>query len=247
MKDRSLFEKVRNQKPDCFIVVGWYHMVPKSWRDLAPAYGMHASLLPRYSGGAPLVWAMIKGEEKTGITLFRFGSGVDSGPILDQAETPIQFGDDIGTLYARIESLGLELLRNNIPKLVNGTARFRSQDESLRTTFPQRSPADGLLSWRGTRFEVYNFVRAQTRPYPGAFFEFLGTRIKVWRCAIGPGDRVDSDGIGLAKAVDEGLLVNVLDGKILIREAEINGKVIRDKALSDMFSHEKELDLKALK
>ena len=90
MRDPALLEKVACWKPEAFLVSGWYHMVPRKWRALAPAYGLHASLLPDYSGGAPLVWAMIKGEEKTGITLFQLGDGVDDGPILGQAETPIR-------------------------------------------------------------------------------------------------------------------------------------------------------------
>ena len=77
MADPLLLENVTAWKPDAFLVAGWYHMIPKSWRKIAPAYGLHASLLPDYSGGAPLVWAMINGETKTGITCFQMNDGVD--------------------------------------------------------------------------------------------------------------------------------------------------------------------------
>ena len=89
MSDERLYLAVSSWKPNAFIVAGWYHKVPKRWRMLAPAYGLHASLLPAYSGGAPLVWAMINGESTTGITLFLLDDGVDTGPILDQATTQI--------------------------------------------------------------------------------------------------------------------------------------------------------------
>ena len=82
MQSPALMSTIQVWKPDIFIVSGWYHMIPKALRDLAPAYGLHASLLPDYSGGAPLVWAMINGESKTGITLFKMAGGVDNGPLL---------------------------------------------------------------------------------------------------------------------------------------------------------------------
>jgi methionyl-tRNA formyltransferase len=82
MNEPGLFQTVTSWNPDAFLVAGWYHMIPKIWRNLAPAYGLHASLLPDYSGGAPLVWAMINGETKTGVTLFQMDDGVDSGPIV---------------------------------------------------------------------------------------------------------------------------------------------------------------------
>ena len=146
MNKPGLFEAVAEWKPDMFLVAGCYHMVPKRWRELAPAYGMHASLLPDYSGGAPLVWAMINGETKTGISLFQMDDGVDFGPIAGQKEEPIYPGDTIATLYDRIEERGVELLRNKLPQLANGTLKLKLQlqNETKRRIMPQRSPKDGL-------------------------------------------------------------------------------------------------------
>lgn len=181
MNHPELFEKVSSWRPDCFIVVGWYHMVPAKWRQLAPAYGLHGSLLPDYSGGAPLVWAMINGERRTGITLFQFDDGVDSGPIVGRLATDIALEDTIATLYARIEELGLELLKENVPLLARGTARFLVQDESKRRMVPQRSPEDGAINWNQDARRVHDFIRAQTRPYPGAFSKFRSSKVSVWR------------------------------------------------------------------
>jgi methionyl-tRNA formyltransferase len=169
MNDPELFRVVCNWQPDCFVVVGWYHMVPASWRKLAPAYGLHASLLPNYSGGAPLVWAMINGEARTGITLFQFDDGVDSGPILGSLATNITHDDTIATLYSRIEDLGLKLLKKNLPLLARGAGKFIVQDESQRRVFPQRGPEDGKIDWTQHANRIHDFIRAQTRPYPGAF------------------------------------------------------------------------------
>ena len=184
MKDSSLFEQVSAWAPDMFLVAGWYHMVPKQWRDLAPAYGLHASLLPDYSGGAPLVWAMIHGEKETGISLFQFDAGVDSGPIVDQARTPISDEDTIATLYSRIQCLALEMLRRTMPRLADGTAEHHVQDESKRRIMPQRSPEDGVIDWQQPASAIHNFVRAQTKPYPGAFTEVGKAPLHLWKTAL---------------------------------------------------------------
>lgn len=182
MRGEGLFNTVEAWKPDLFIVAGWYHMVGKKWRDLAPAYGLHASLLPDYSGGAPLVWAIINGERETGITMFEFDEGVDSGRILGQKRTSIHDDDTIKTVYARIEDLGLDLLSDVLPKIANGSASFTTQDASKRRLVPQRKPEDGLIDWNQDAATIYNFVRAQTKPYPGAFFMNDGKKITVWAC-----------------------------------------------------------------
>lgn len=180
MSDPALFDEVAAWRPDVFIVAGWYHMIPKRWRELAPAYGLHASLLPDYSGGAPLVWAMINGESKTGITLFQMTDGVDSGPIAAQAEEPIKDNDTIATLYSRIEDRGLELLHNALPAMADGTLLLLPQDESRRRCVPQRSPEDGKIDWNNEAAAIDRFIRAQTRPYPGAFSTLNGKPITIW-------------------------------------------------------------------
>lgn len=180
MKENALLDKIVSWQPDIFLVVGWYHILPKSWRERAPAYGLHASLLPDYSGGAPLVWAIINGEQKTGITFFQLDDGVDSGPIIGQVETRIKEDDTIASLYARIEELGIELLQKHLPSLVNGSAVLIRQDESKRRIFPQRSPVDGCINWDDSYYDLFNFIRAQTKPYPGAYTKWQGHNLRVW-------------------------------------------------------------------
>jgi len=184
MNDPKLFNDVAKWKPDAFLVVGWYHMIPKLWRDLAPAYGLHASLLPDYSGGAPLVWAIINGESKTGITMFKMDEGVDSGPIVGQSEERIFPDDTISTLYARIEVRGIELLQDVLPKLALGKLKLKAQNELNRRILPQRSPEDGQIDWRKDALYVDRFIRAQTKPYPGAFTIFDGKPLHIWKSSV---------------------------------------------------------------
>ena len=184
MNDLQLFDELSRLQPDAFLVAGWYHMLPRTWREMAPAYGLHASLLPDYSGGAPLVWAIINGESKTGITLFKFADGVDNGPIVGQSETPVADDDTIATLYERIERLGVQLITEHLPRLAAGSAELKVQDESKRRFFPQRSPEDGMINWTKSNQEIHNFIRAQTKPYPGAFTFWKGEKLTIWKSRI---------------------------------------------------------------
>jgi methionyl-tRNA formyltransferase len=228
MRGEPLLEQVKHWRPDAFLVAGWFHMIPKAWRDVAPAYGLHASLLPDYSGGAPLVWAMINGEPETGITLFQLGDGVDDGPILGQARTSIVPSDTIATLYARIEQLGVDLITEHLPSLAKGDAVLVAQDESRRRVVPQRSPEDGLIDWTNPADRIHDFIRAQTKPYPGAFTLIGEDKLTIWaarpsdKIALRPGevggtaDRPligcgDGRGIELVKVAVNGIDVSLSD------------------------------------
>lgn len=208
MRGKDLLDQIKAWRPDGFLVAGWFHMIPKAWRDVAPAYGLHASLLPDYSGGAPLVWAMINGERETGITLFQLGDGVDDGPIVGQARTPIRADDDIATLYSRIEELGIDLIAEHLPDLATGKAVLVAQDESARRIVPQRGPEDGLIDWNQPAQRVHDFIRAQTRPYPGAFAMHRGEKVHVW--ATRPSSILSST-VGLPVLHDERLVVGCGD------------------------------------
>lgn len=234
MRDDALFDKVSSWRPDAFLVAGWYHMIPKRWRDLAPAYGLHASLLPDYSGGAPLVWAMINGETKTGITFFQFDDGVDSGPIVGQADTEINDDDDIATLYARVEELGLALLAKHMPAIASDTAVLALQDESRRRIFPQRGPEDGMIDWSKPASYIINFIRAQTRPYPGAFTIWQGRRLKVWVATKSDTQDVPLAIPGEVLAEPNTLLVKTGSGVLELNEVDYEGEAITGQMLRDL-------------
>jgi methionyl-tRNA formyltransferase len=243
MKDDLLFNTVKLWAPDIFVVCGWYHMVPKRYRELAPAYGLHASLLPRYSGGAPLVWAMINDEREAGITFFQFADGVDNGPIVDQASTPIHESDTIKTLYERIQTLGLKLIQKNIPLLARGCAKHAPQNEDFRTLYPQRSPSDGIIDWNNSARQVYNFIRAQTRPYPGAFTRMEQEKtIHIWKASIEPtnGETV----AGRVYQEDKKTLIGCgQDTLIRIEEISFNDNVYSEDSVSRILIKDSQLDV----
>ena len=235
MNDRSLFETVSNWQPDAFLVAGWYHMIPKSWRKIAPAYGLHASLLPDYSGGAPLVWAMINGEAKTGISLFQMDDGVDSGPIAGQKEEYIKLQDTIATLYERIELRGLELLRETLPKLAEGSLQLVPQDENKRRLMPQRSPEDGRIDWSQDAATLDRFIRAQTRPYPGAFTTLEAKPLHIWRAQVALISNSKPE-IGLVYRTDLGTyIVGCRGGAIILNEITYEQRTYTQTNFTELF------------
>ena len=184
MTDESIVSRVKLWAPAFILVAGWYHMIPKVIREIAPTGGLHASLLPDYSGGAPLVWAIINGEKETGITFFLMDSGVDSGPIIGQVAESITPQDTIATLYERIEHCGVRLIQECLPKIARGEMSYTPQNESRRRVMPQRSPGDGEINWFWPAHRIYDFVRAQTKPYPGAFTFLDAEKVTVWTAGL---------------------------------------------------------------
>lgn len=236
MSDPGLFDAVAAWKPDIFLVAGWYHMIPKRWRELAPAYGLHASLLPDYSGGAPLVWAMINGETKTGITLFEMDDGVDSGPIAGQKEESIYPDDTIATLYARIEDCGVELVREALPQLANGTLKLQLQDETKRRIVPQRSPEDGLIDWTKDAVNIDRFIRALTRPYPGAFTTLDGKPLHIWRAhMVAANDQLKTDCGCVARLKESTYTISCGTGCIAVNEVTYEKKTYTQAQLAELF------------
>lgn len=173
---------IAEQKLDLLLACGWYYMIPRSIRELARygAWGIHASLLPNYAGGAPLVWAMINGEPRAGVTLFRMDDGVDDGDIIDQKSFEINYEDTIKEVYDKATNLSKIMLIDVFKKLDKGEPiEFQPQPKDKIRIFPQRKPEDGLINWDQPSRDIYNFIRAQTIPYPCAYSYLNGKKIKI--------------------------------------------------------------------
>lgn len=219
-------------------------MIPECLRMVAPAVGLHASLLPDYSGGAPLVWAMINGERQTGITLFQMSDGVDDGPIYGQVATEISASDTIATLYARIEGLGLLLLREYLPRIAQGGAKPHVQYEENRRVFPQRCPDDGVIDWGQSATKVYDFIRAQTKPYPGAFSFIHGRKVIIWSCIKLPeGRRSTSCPAGMIfydEEIKKVLVYTGQNGAIELGDVTVDGDDMPAASFIDRYLNAKE-------
>ncbi len=187
VNDEKSIGVIRSWEPDLIVVSGWYHIIKEMILAIPQkgVIGLHSSLLPNYRGGAPLVWQLINGEKRAGITLFYMEQGTDTGDIIAQREVPIEEDDDIGTLYKKVGEKGIELLRNYIPQIMaNCAPRERQLDVAQYRIYPQRKKEEGRIDWTENARNIYNFVRAQTRPYPGAFSTYEGYIVSIWKCRI---------------------------------------------------------------
>jgi methionyl-tRNA formyltransferase len=175
---------IREVNPDVILVMGWYYMIGQEIRNAARlgAWGIHASLLPKYAGGAPLVWAIINGETETGVTLFRMKDGVDDGDIIAQRGFGITNTDTIATVYEKATVHSREIILETFKH--PGDIKFTPQDVSKLEVYPQRKPEDGEINWDWDIVRIKNFIRAQTKPYPGAWTIINGKKVIIWDADI---------------------------------------------------------------
>jgi methionyl-tRNA formyltransferase len=208
--------------PELVFVIGWSQLVRQPFIAVAQegVFGMHPTLLPRHRGRAPIPWAILSGLARTGVTLFEIvDSTADSGAIVGQRVVEIAEDDTATTLFDRLATAHVALIREHVPELIGGTARRIPQDVRRASTWPRRAPADGIIDWETRARYLYDWVRAQTRPYPGAF-TFLGdAKIVVWRArAVELEERAPAGTIVAERP--EGHVVACGEGGLLLEEVE---------------------------
>jgi methionyl-tRNA formyltransferase len=174
--------------PDVIFVIGWHQIVRPAVMRLARRglIGAHASLLPHNRGSAPINWAILRGERAAGNTLLWLAEGVDEGDIIAQRAFPITPYDTCATLYARVATTNRDMLLELLPQLLAGEHPGRPQERSNEPVLPRRRPADGGIAWDPPATRVYDFIRALTRPYPGAFSSLDGKQWWIWEAALLP-------------------------------------------------------------
>ena len=168
--------------PDAIIVVGYGRIIPQWMIDL-PQLGnlnLHASLLPKYRGAAPIQWAIASGETVTGVTTMRIDAGLDTGDILLQREIPIGLEDTSETLGPKLASIGADLMVETLRGLENGNVRPTPQDHSRATLAPILKKEDGRMDFARTAYDLFNRLRG-FQPWPGAFTVFRGKTLQVHR------------------------------------------------------------------
>ena len=158
------------------------------------AFNLHGSLLPRYRGRAPANWVLVNGETETGVTLHRMVKRADAGAIVAQQRVAIERSDTGLTLHAKLRTAASDLLRDTLPNMLQGNITETPQDESKATVFGRRTPADGKLVWAKPAEELFNLVRAVTRPYPGAFCAVGEHKLIVWSADVVKGNEGQAPG-----------------------------------------------------
>jgi methionyl-tRNA formyltransferase len=213
---------VRALEPDLIFVVGWSQLVGDPFITLAAegVFGMHPTLLPRHRGRAPIPWAILTGLARTGVTLFEIvDATADSGAIVGQVAFEVAADETATTLYARIAEAHVELMHEYVPQLIARAAPRIPQDPSRASAWPKRTPADGIIDWETRAPYLYDWVRAQTRPYPGAFTFLGGEKVIVWGAR--PIDLPETAPAGTIVAVGpEGPIVACGEGGLVLEEIQ---------------------------
>ena len=182
IKTPEFAESLKQKKPDLLVVVAYGRILPKSILDVPRlgAVNVHASLLPKYRGAAPIQWAVINGEKETGITTMWMDEGMDTGDILLTATEPIDPGDTAASLHDRLAQLGAGVLLQTLEKLADNTLKPVAQDHSRATLAPMLKKGDGRIDWQQTAEQIECFVRG-VYPWPGAFTFHHAERLKIYR------------------------------------------------------------------
>lgn len=179
-------------------------------------FNIHGSLLPKYRGRTPHVWAIINGETKAGITAHQIDSGCDTGKIIHQIEVPITNDDTGASILDKYTKLYFPLIEKVLNDVVGGNLILYPQDQESSTYFGKRTPSDGEINWDWDKERIRNWVRAQSYPYPGAFTFLDGKKIIIDKVVCLNQERVKSAANGEIVQTTPKVLVNVKDGLIIL-------------------------------
>jgi methionyl-tRNA formyltransferase len=185
LRDEPLIEQLRVVGAEAMVVAAYGLLLPAPLLEVARygAINIHASLLPRWRGAAPIQRALLAGDDETGVSIMQMDAGVDTGPVFAQRRLPIATDDDYGTLHDRLAALGAETLIDVLAALPEGVARAVPQPERGATYAPKIDKAETRLRWERPAIELERAVRA-FRPAPGANARFAGEVLKIWRARV---------------------------------------------------------------
>jgi len=221
----SFLERLASLAPEVIVVAAFGRILPPVILRL-PRLGclnIHASLLPRYRGAAPIHRAVMNGERETGVSIMLMDEGLDTGAVLARRAVPIAADDCTGAVHDRLARLGAELLLETLPRWEAGEIVPQPQDHAAATYAPPLTGADEVIVWRRPAGEIVNQIRGLS-PWPGARTSLDGRLLKIWRAAFSadarPADAVPGRVLG---AGGDGLAVAAGDGVVLIRELQLGG------------------------
>lgn len=217
-------ELLRRYSPQAAIVHGWYQIIPTSDVPDTPFFGFHYSPLPRYRGNAPLVWQILKGEDRIGVSFFELVAEMDAGRLYDQAFDSLSVDETIADALGKADALAERMLDSFVADWLAGSITLRSQPDVDASYCGLRTPEDGRIDWTRSGASIHDFVRAQTRPYPGAFTALPdGRRLVVWRSAREPRDFIGVPG-AIAEVAGEFVVVTAGSGAIRLIEVQVEGE-----------------------
>ena len=219
IKDQEAIDYIKSFEPDIIVTAAYGQILPKSLLEFPKhrAVNVHASLLPRHRGGAPIHRSIMEGDSESGVTIMYMEEGLDSGDIISQASTPITADDTTGDLHDRLSEIGASLIVDTLSDIFNDTHTHTPQDDSHVTFSPNISKEDEKINWQNTAAEVDFHIRGLS-PWPGAYSIVEGNRMKFYFSKVGdkqadkaPGTIVSDTTDGFLVAAGDGNTVEILE------------------------------------
>jgi methionyl-tRNA formyltransferase len=222
VRDPNFVDIIRDLKPDIIIVVAFGQILPKALLDIPPhgCINVHASLLPRYRGAAPLNWCLVNGEIETGVTTMLMDVGLDTGDMLLVQRTPLDENEDIVSLHDRMAAMGADLLGETLDRLVAGDLVPQPQNDRDSCYAPMLKKEDGIINWRAEARKIHNQVRGLA-VWPGACTTVDGQTMKIFRTTVGEGAGEPGTVLQAAKGQFE---VACQSGSLFLQELQLAGK-----------------------
>jgi len=216
----AVSDRLKACKADVFIVVAFGHILSAGLLSVPPcgAINIHASLLPKYRGPSPIPWAILNGENETGVTTIQMDSGMDTGDILMYRKTPVYSDDTAASLHDRLADLGAILLMDTLESMGTGQIKPLPQDNALSSYAPMLKKGDGRIDWSLPAENIERFVRAMT-PWPGAFTFHHQKRLKIFSATVISKEMNAPSGVVL-EVVPDKLLISTGNYPLSIREIQ---------------------------
>lgn len=223
-REESFVDTLKEMNPELIVVVAFGQILPKSILDI-PKYGcvnVHASLLPRYRGAAPLNWVIINGEEKTGVTTMYMDEGLDTGDMILKSEIALDDEITAGELHDKMMIDGAKLLKETIDLIKKGEAPREKQSNENTCYSPIMNKSLGNIDWNKSAIDIHNLVRG-INPWPSAYTTYEGQTMKIWKTKVI--DKNSNKDPGTIISVDkEGINVSTSEGILQIKEIQMAGK-----------------------
>jgi methionyl-tRNA formyltransferase len=229
VNDTETIKWIEDREPDIIFCWGWSQLIKTELLSLPPMgiVGVHPALLPKNRGRHPLIWALVLGLKESGLTFFFMDEGADSGAIVSQKRFEITKEDTANTLYKKIEELAKIQIEEFLPNLISGDYSTIIQDSENANYWRKRSAKDGMIDWRMNRAAILNLIRALTKPYPGASFNYKEQIITVWKAREYDQETFSNIEPGKIFLTSNGApVIKCYDGAVVIDKYEPNTKFI---------------------
>ena len=228
VKEQDFLDLMRELKPDAIIVAAFGQILPKALLDI-PEYGcinVHASLLPKYRGAAPIQYAILDGEKETGVSIMYMDDGIDTGDIILQERLVIEPDETGGSLFDKMAALGARVLLVAMEQIEKGTATRTKQDHEQASYVKMMTKEMGHVDFSLPAVKIERMIRG-LNPWPSAYTFLDGKTLKLWKAEVEEADNADTDSRKPGEIVEirkDGLVVNTGEGRLVIKELQLEGK-----------------------